>query len=122
MEEKKLTCIGCPLGCEIEVKMQERQIISIIGNTCKRGELYVREEVTNPSRIVTSTVKVENGNAPMVSVKTQKTVPKGKIFECIKELKAISIKAPVKIGDIIIENTANTGISIIATKNVEVSE
>ncbi|RDU24307.1 DUF1667 domain-containing protein [Anaerosacchariphilus polymeriproducens] len=122
MEERKLTCIGCPLGCEIEVKLKEKQIISIIGNTCKRGELYVREEVTNPSRIVTSTVKVENGKIPMVSVKTQNTVPKGKIFECIKELKTISIKAPVKIGDIIIENSANTGISIIATKNVEVSE
>lgn len=118
MEERDLICIGCPMGCMVKVTMQGDEILSVTGNTCKRGDIYARKEVTNPTRIVTSTVLVENGSLPVVSVKTQNDIPKGKIMECIKALKGIKVLAPVHIGDVILKNAADTGVDIIATKNV----
>lgn len=119
MRERILTCIGCPLGCEVTVQMNGIQVESVTGNHCKRGDSYARNEVTNPTRIVTSIIPVENGKIPRVSVKTKQEIPKEKIGECMKEIKGKKIQAPVKIGDIIIENVAHTGVDIIATKNVQ---
>ena len=119
MEIRNLTCISCPMGCPITVEMEGEEIISVTGNTCKRGEVYARKEVTNPTRIVTSTVKVRGGAADMVSVKTKEDIPKGKIFECVRALKGVEIEAPVHIGDVVVQNAAGTGGDIVATKNVQ---
>lgn len=119
MEIRNLTCISCPMGCPITVEMEGEEIISVTGNTCKRGEVYARKEVTNPTRIVTSTVKVLGGAADMVSVKTKEDIPKGKIFECVRALKGVEIEAPVHIGDVVVQNVAGTGVDIVATKNVQ---
>ena len=67
METRNLTCIGCPLGCALTVEMENNEVVSVTGNTCKRGDVYARKEVTHPTRIVTSTVRVENGEIAMVS-------------------------------------------------------
>ena len=119
MEKRNLICIGCPMGCPLVVKMENGEVTSVTGNTCKRGDVYARKEVTNPTRIVTSTVRVSGGNIDMVSVKTKEDIPKGKIFECVKALKGITVPAPVHIGDVILRNVADTGVDIVATKNVE---
>ena len=119
MEERKLTCIGCPMGCLLTVVMNGKEVVSVTGNTCKRGDVYARKEVTDPARIVTSTVRVSGGSIPMVSVKTKEDIPKDKIFECVRALKGIQVPAPVHIGDIILKNVADTGVDIVATKNVE---
>lgn len=119
MEVRNLTCISCPMGCPLTVEMEGSEVISVSGNTCKRGDIYARKEVTNPTRIVTSTVKVVNGSADMVSVKTKEDIPKGKIFECVEALKDVAVEAPVHIGDVIVANVADTGVDIVATKNVE---
>ncbi|MDE7340199.1 MAG: DUF1667 domain-containing protein [Lachnospiraceae bacterium] len=121
MEEKNLTCINCPIGCSLTVEMEGEQVIKVSGNTCKRGEIYARKEVTNPTRIVTSTVKVVNGQSDMVSVKTKEDIPKGKIFDCVRALKNVQVEAPVRIGDVIVKNIADTGVDVVVTKNVEVS-
>lgn len=119
MEQKNLTCIGCPLGCQITVELENCEVISVAGNTCKRGDDYARKEVTSPTRIVTSTVKVSGGNAPTVSVKTKSDIPKDKIFDCAKALKKVVVKAPVSIGDVVLSDVAGTGVDMVATKNVE---
>lgn len=119
MEERNLTCISCPMGCPLTVVMDQGEVVSVSGNTCKRGDVYARKEVTNPTRIVTSTVRVEGGSADMVSVKTREDVPKEKIFACVEALKDVVVKAPVHIGDVIVPNVAGTGVAIVATKNVE---
>ena len=93
MEERKLTCIGCPMGCPLTVIMNGKEVVGVTGNTCKRGDVYARKEVTNPTRIVTSTVRVSGGS--------------------------IEVPAPVHIVDVILENVADTGVDIVATKNVE---
>lgn len=119
MEKRELICIGCPLGCPLTVTMEAGEVVSVEGNTCKRGDVYARKEVTNPTRIVTSTVMVEGGSDVTVSVKTQSDVPKGKIFECVKSLKGVVMTAPVHIGDVVVANAAGTGVDFIATSNVE---
>lgn len=116
---RELTCIGCPMGCQLKAKIENGKVVEVTGNTCKRGQIYAEKECTNPTRIVTSSVMVEGGEIDMVSVKTEKDIPKQKIFECVKELKGIKVKAPVKIGDIIIEDVAKTGVNVVATKNVK---
>ena len=118
MEKRELICIGCPMGCPVTVELEGGEIVNVTGHTCKRGDVYARKEVTNPTRIVTSTVMVEGGTADMVSVKTRDDVPKGKIFECVQALKGLTVQAPVRIGDVILSNAAGTGVDIIATKGV----
>lgn len=119
MNQTELTCIGCPMGCAVTVKMDDAgQVIGITGNTCKRGEDYAKKEVTDPTRIVTSTVKVEGGTAEMVSVKTKSDIPKEKIFDCVEGLKGICVKAPVHIGDVIVSDIAGSGVDIVATKEI----
>lgn len=119
MEIRNLICIGCPMGCPLTVKMDGDQI-EVSGNTCKRGAEYGKKEVTNPTRILTTTVRVANGTLAMVSVKTEKDIPKDKIFACVEALKGVIAEAPVAIGDVILSDAAGTGVNIVATKNVEV--
>ena len=118
MSTVNLICIGCPLGCPLTVEMEGNEVKSVAGNTCPRGDAYARKELTNPTRIVTSTVRVAGGRLAMVSVKTESDIPKSKIFDCVKALQDVEVKAPVKIGDVIVENVAGTGVNVIATKNV----
>lgn len=115
----KVTCIICPLGCEIEVQMEGDKIVNITGYTCPRGKEYAIQEVTAPKRIVMSVVKVKNGDFPTVSVKTDKPVLKELIPAIMKELAKIKVNAPVEIGQIIVENIANSGANIVATRPVQ---
>ena len=119
MEERNLICIGCPMGCHLTVEIKDGTVVSVSGNTCKRGDSYARSEVTAPVRAVTSTVKVLCGKASVVSVKTKKDIPKEKIVACVEALKKLQIEAPVHIGDVIATNIADTGVDVVATKNVE---
>lgn len=119
MEKRELTCIGCPLGCSITVTMENGEVTDVTGNTCKRGDIYARKEVTNPTRIVTSSVRVSGGKIKMVSCKTKEDIPKGKIFEVSNALESVVVKAPVKIGQVVLSNVAGTGVDVVATKNIE---
>lgn len=121
-EKRELVCINCPIGCLMEVTLDGDTINSVKGYKCKRGLEYARAECTNPVRIVTSTVKVRNGSLPVVPVKTEKPIPKRMILDCMKEINRCCVKAPVKIGDIIVENLLGTGINIVATGNIPVSD
>ena len=103
----------------VTVEMENGEIKSVTGNTCKRGDDYARKEVTNPTRIVTSTVMVKGGNLDMVSVKTRNDIPKGKIFDCVRALKGVCVEAPVHIGDVILKDVCGTGVDVIATKEIQ---
>ena len=118
MEKRELICIGCPMGCPITVMMEDGKVVSVTGNTCPRGKIYAEKEVTNPTRIVTSTVRALDGDKPFISVKTKEDIPKEKIFDCMKEINRVTVKAPVAIGDVVLENVAGTGVPVVATKAV----
>ena len=89
------------------------------GNTCKRGAEYGKKEVTNPTRIVTTTVRVRGGSLPVVSVKTASDIPKSAVMDCIRQLKEVVVEAPVYIGDVVLTEVAGTKIAVIITKNIE---
>ena len=115
----ELTCISCPLGCPLRVETDPSgAVLSVSGNTCKRGEAYGRKEVSSPERTVTSTVRVEGGSAPLVSVRTKGDIPKGKIFDCMAAIRQAEVKAPVKLGDVVIANVCGTGVDVVATKTI----
>ena len=118
MAHRDFICIGCPLGCPLTVTIENGEVTEVKGNTCPKGDTYARKEVTNPTRIVTSTVAVEGGVAPFVSCKTAADIPKSKIFDVTNALKNVVVKAPVAIGDVLLADVASTGVDIIATKNV----
>jgi CxxC motif-containing protein len=104
------------MGCEITVEKQGEQIISITGNTCPRGKLYATNEVTCPKRVVTTTVRAENGK--MVAVKTDAPVKKSDMFSVVKAANEFTAKLPVKIGDVLIENVVN-GINLVSSSVVD---
>lgn len=120
MEKRELVCIRCPLGCMLSVQMEGEKVICVSGNTCPRGKEYAENEVTNPMRMVTSTVKVSGGERHLVSCKTKMDVPKEKVFDVVCALKEVTVEAPVKIGDVLVENIAGIGIAIVATANVPI--
>ena len=115
---RTLTCIGCPMGCTIDVTLDEEgKFVSSTGWSCQIGKRYAQEEVTAPVRTVTALVEVENRTEPL-SVKTANPIPKEKIFDCLRELKQIKAAAPVQIGDVVAENICGTGTAVVATKNI----
>ena len=118
-EQKKLTCISCPIGCQLTVDLaDDGTILKIEGNSCPRGPIYAQNEVTNPKRVVTSTVRVNNSSAhPVVSVRTVDAVPKDKIFEVMDLIRDLRVALPIQMGDVLITNIADTGTDLIATRS-----
>ena len=122
MEHRELTCIGCPLGCRLDVLLDDTGAVAMVtGNTCPNGEKYARREVTSPTRIVTSSVRVYGSRTGerMVPLKTASDVPKSRIMDVIRDLAGVSVPCPVNIGDVILKDVAGTGVDVIATKHVE---
>ena len=117
MEKKELTCICCPMGCALSVELEGTNVLSVSGNTCKRGDTYARDEVVRPVRMVTSIVKVKNGNLKMLPVKTKEPIDKSKINECLEALKTVEVQAPIRIGDVVLYNVV--GVDIVAARNIE---
>lgn len=111
--KRELTCIVCPLGCSISVTLEHDKIIDISGNTCPRGAEYAKNECTNPTRMVTSTILSDSGIP--VPVKTDRPIPKDKIFDCMKIINQSRLTFPVKIGDIAIRNVF--GANIVVCQN-----
>jgi CxxC motif-containing protein len=120
-DEKKITCIVCPIGCKIIVKSDGKSFELLEGNKCKKGIEYARSEALSPKRMLTSSVLVYNGDWPLVSVKSSKPIPKNKVLEVLEIIKKKKLNAPIKIGEILIENVIGSGINIIATKSIKKS-
>lgn len=119
MQKKEMTCIRCPLGCALTAVTEEDNSITVTGNTCPRGAEYARNELTNPMRMVTSTVRIAGRKNEMLPVKTATDIPKGKMKECVQALREVEAELPIHIGDIIVRNVADTGVDIVATGNAE---
>ena len=113
---RELTCIVCPKGCQLKVELEGKKVISVTGNTCKRGVTYAETECIAPMRTLTTTAAVEGGG--VVPVKTDKTIPKELLFDAMKEVNAVRVKADAKLGDVVIENLLGTGANVVTTRNV----
>lgn len=113
---KTFTCISCPMGCSLKAEQNEDSII-ITGNSCKNGEIYGIQEMTDPRRVLTTCIKVIDGDKKVLPCKSRKALPKELIKEAIKVINKNEVKAPIKMGDILIYDILGTGIDIIATGN-----
>ena len=111
--ERKLTCIVCPLGCELCVTLEDGKVKAVSGNTCPRGKVYAENECISPMRTVTSTVRCADGS--MVAVKTDRAIPKDKMTECMQKINATVASLPIAVGDVIIEDVF--GSRVVATQN-----
>lgn len=116
--KKEMICIGCPLGCSLSVEYVGKTIQSINGNRCKVGLEYAEKECFNPERTLTTTVRVRNGHLPLVSVRTNKPLPKNRIFDAMTLLAKVEVEAPVRIGEEIVQNIFDTNVNVVATKNI----
>lgn len=115
--KKQLTCVVCPHGCALEVEIEDGEIKSVSGNNCARGPKYAQSELFNPMRMLTTTVSVSD-RANMLPVRTREAIPKDKVFAAMEDIKNISTKSPVKMGDVI-KNIQNTGIDVVASTKCE---
>lgn len=116
MSYTELTCISCPMGCRLSVEHDEEKIATVENNRCKRGITYAENEIFNPTRIVTTTVKI--ANAGFLPVKTNLPVPKGLIGDVMKELFGVVVDHSISIGDVVKKNICGTNVDVVATKNV----
>ena len=114
---RELTCIVCPKGCPLKVELENGEVLKIEGQTCPRGKQYAIDECTHPMRTITSTARAENGE--VVPVKTNTTIPKELMFDCMKEINRATVKLPACIGDVVIANVLGTGADVIVTANMD---
>lgn len=112
---KELICIVCPKGCHLKVDDN----LNVTGNACARGVKYGIDELTNPTRMVTSTVVITNGEISRLPVVTSAPIPKGKIMEVMEVINKTVVEAPVRVKDVIVPNVLNLGVNILATRDVE---
>jgi len=121
MEKKmiEMTCIVCPIGCNLQVEVEDGAVKKVSGNTCPRGEKYAITEVTAPRRVLTSTVQVTGGHLPLCPVRTKSDIPKGLLFEAMKVVNKLVIEAPVAIGDVLIADICGTGVELVACREIK---
>ncbi|MHC1734855.1 MAG: DUF1667 domain-containing protein [Erysipelotrichaceae bacterium] len=116
---KEMTCIVCPMSCMLHVDFDgEGHICAVSGNTCPRGDAYARKELTNPTRMLTSTVKILNAPYDRLPVIISSDIPKGKLFEVMEALRVVEVSAPVKCKDIIVKNICGLGVDILASRSM----
>ncbi len=113
---KELICIVCPKGCHLKIDPDNGY--KVTGNQCAKGEEYGKKELINPTRVVTSTVKIEGAEIARLPVKTDGDIPKESVMQAMELLNAVTVKAPVQVGDIIVPNVAGTGINFVATRSL----
>lgn len=116
--KKTYTCIICPNGCDIEAEIRGKEILSVTGHTCPKGEDYVRQELTNPTRTIATSVLVAGGEIPLASVRLTSPIPKDQIFAAMEAIKNIRLTAPVYAGTIVLKNICGLDSDVIVTKNV----
>ena len=115
--KKSLTCIVCPIGCQLDITLEDGVVTEVTGNTCPRGKQYAIDECTNPVRTVTTTSRTSKGG--VIPVKTDKPIPKDLMFDCMREIDRAVVTLPAQIGDVVIENILGTGSNVIVTANME---
>lgn len=117
-EKKEITCIVCPVGCLLEVTVEDGKVVEVEGNECKRGVDYAHQEAIMPKRTLTTTVRVKGGLLPLVPVKTHIPIPKKNIKAITELIAQAKVEAPITIGEIIITDVLGTGANIVATRSI----
>ena len=117
--KKNMTCIVCPVGCQMTVEEKNDGTYDVTGNGCKRGPKYAVAEMTNPTRVVPTTVVIKNAMLPRLPVKTAQPIPKGQIFDAMAVINQVVVEAPIKTGDVVLKNLLGLGIDVVATRTMD---
>ena len=117
-EERKFICVSCPLGCGLTATFENGEVVNVTGNTCARGASYAKSEVKDPRRVFASTVRVTGGKLPVCPIRSKTPAPKGKLFEIAEAVAKLDVKAPVKIGQVLIHNVCGTDVDIVASRDL----
>ncbi|MBN1246156.1 MAG: DUF1667 domain-containing protein [Anaerolineae bacterium] len=113
-----MICITCPMGCTLQVTHDGDTLIHVEGNACQRGIAYVKNELTDPRRMVATTVRVKGGLHPLVPVYTQEAFPKPRIFDLLARVREIEVEAPVEVNQVVLADALGTGIDVVASRNM----
>ena len=115
---RTFTCIICPNGCEITADYEGGEIHALQGATCPKGEEYVRQELTDPRRTIATSIPVEGGELPLVSVRLDRPIPKKEIFAVMRAINQLHVKAPTAVGQVVLSDVCGLGANVIITKPV----
>ena len=113
------TCVICPNSCTIKAEYDDPENIIVSGNRCGKGKKYVLTELINPVRTVTTSIPIENGDIPLCSVKVTEAIPKSAIMDVINEIHKHRLKAPARIGEVVIHNVCGYNSDVVVTKNID---
>jgi len=120
-ETKEFICVTCPVGCTIQATIEDGELLNVEGNTCKRGIAFVQEELTAPRRTLCTTVRVHGGKLPLVPVRSEEPLPKGRVLDVAAALRDVLLDAPVTEGQIVLPDALGTGVDIRATRDMPVA-
>jgi len=118
MTEKRMICLSCPVGCQLTVTVENGEVLRVDGNACPRGDVYGRQEAIEPMRTLPTSVRVTAGTRDLVSVKTDRPIPLDLIPAAMDLIREISVEAPVRIHDVVLDDLLGTGAKLVATRDV----
>jgi CxxC motif-containing protein len=117
-ENREFICVTCPVGCTIETVVEGQELIELKGNACKRGIAFVQEEITNPRRMLTTTVQVIGGELPLAPVHSSEPLPKNLLLAAAHELRSLRLNAPVQMGQVVLAGILGSGVDIVASRPI----
>ena len=116
VEQREFICVTCPVGCSIDAMVEGQELVELRGQACGRGEDFVREELTDPRRMLTTTVRVRGGRLPLVPVRSSAPLPQHLLFDVARALRQIELVAPIKEHQVVLENVLGTQVDIITSR------
>ncbi|MHB1295464.1 MAG: DUF1667 domain-containing protein [Anaerolineae bacterium] len=117
-EQREYICVTCPVGCTIGATVEGGELLEVHGQACKRGQAFVREEITNPRRTLTTTVRVRGGTLPLVPVRSNAPLPKGQMLRAAEALRSVTLDAPVEAYQVVVADILGTGVDVVATRAI----
>ncbi len=115
-EQREFICVTCPVGCSIEALVEGQELIEMRGQACGRGEHFVQEELTDPRRMLTTTVRVRGGTLPLVPVRSSAPLPQHLLMEVARALRQVELEAPVQEHQVVLENVFDTQVDIVTSR------
>ncbi len=118
-QEQEIICIVCPIGCRIHVAVDEGRVTELIGNACQRGTEYASREAVAPQRVLTTSIRIDGGTLPLVSVRSNRPVPRDRMLDVVAAIRSMVVSAPVAAGSIVAHNVLGLEVDLVATRTVE---
>ena len=119
VEKRHFTCVTCPVGCEVDAELRDGEVVSMEGNLCAKGEEFVLQELKEPMRILTTTVRIKGAKWPVLPVRTDRAIPKRLFLQLMRELNSVELRAPVKMAATVLRDVDGTGANIVATRSMK---